>query len=139
MGKEVIDDPYIVINGTNFSDHCSSVTVNWKRALVDTTNFAPGGGSEAVLGLNSDNVELTIQNDLANGSVDQVLTPLHKNGTEFTVEIRYHAAAVGVNNPKWTGTFILPEYTPIDGKKGQLADTKLKLPSQRTGITRATS
>lgn len=138
MSKLILKDCYIVINGTNFSDHCSSVSVHLKKADVDTTSFS-GQGKEHAQGLRDDMFEFNIQQDYANASTDAVLYPLYDLGTEFTVEVRPTSAAVSVNNPKYTATCILLDYQPLDGKPGQLSDTKVKVATQRTGITRATS
>lgn len=138
MAKVILVDAYIVINGTNFSDHCSSVTVNLSKDDVETTSFS-GGGRERKAGLKNDSFEFNIQQDYANASTDAVLYPLFDLATEFPVEVRPTSAAVSVNNPKYTGTCILLEYSPLDGKVGDLSETKVKIPSQRTGITRATS
>lgn len=137
MAKLILKDCYIVINGTNFSDHVSSVTVNLSKDSVETTSFS-GQGREHKAGLKNDSFELQIQQDYANASTDAVLYPLYDLETEFAVEVRPTSAAVSVNNPKYTATCILLEYSPLDGKVGDLSDTKVKLPSQRSGISRAT-
>ncbi|MGW0939111.1 hypothetical protein [Streptomyces sp. NPDC002666] len=138
MAKVVLKDCYIVVNGTNFSDHVSEVTVNLSKDDVETTSFS-GGGRERVAGLKDDSFELKIQQDYANGSTDAVLYPLYNNETEFTIEVRPTSSAVSATNPKYTGTCILLEYSPLDGKVGDLSETKVKIPTQRAGITRATS
>lgn len=138
MTKVVLKDCYIVVNGVNISDHVSSVTVNLSKDEVETTNFS-GSGRERIAGLKDDMFELNVQQDYANSSIDATLYPLWNNETEFTVEVRPTSSAVGVNNPKYTATCILLEYSPLDGKVGDLSETKVKLPAQRTGITRATS
>lgn len=137
MAKLVLKDCYIVVNGTNFSDHVSAVTVNLSKDDVETTSFS-GSGRERVAGLKDDGFELTIQQDYAGASTDAVLYPLYNNETEFVIEVRPTSSAVSVTNPKYTGTCILLEYSPLDGKVGDLSETKVKIHTQRTGITRAT-
>lgn len=138
MPKVILKDCYIVVNGTNISDHVQEVAVNLSKDDVKTTSFS-GSGTEFAHGLKMDSYELKIQQDYANGSVDAVFYPLYNNETEFTVEVRPTSAAVSVNNPKYTGTCILLEYSPLDGKVGELSVSKVKIPTQRTGITRSTS
>lgn len=138
MAKLVLKDCYVTINGTNFSDHVSSVTVQLSKKGVDTTNFS-GGGAEQVAGLKSDEFNMQLQQDYAAASVDAVLYPLYANETEFTIEVRPTSAGRSTSNPAYTGTCILLDYSPLDGKPGDLSDTKIKFPTQRTGITRATS
>lgn len=138
MAKLVLKDCYIVVNGTNFSDHVSSVSLTLSKKGVDTTSFS-GQGSEQFAGLKSDEIDVTFQQDYSAASTDAVLYPLYNNETEFVVEVRPTSAAASVTNPKYTATCILLEYTPLDGKPGDLSETKVKFPTQRTGITRATS
>lgn len=138
MAKVILKDCYIVINGTNLSDHVSAVTLNLSKDAVETTSFS-GGGRERVAGLKDDGLELTIQSDYAAASVDSVLFPLYNNETEFNVEIRPTSAAVSTSNPKYTATCVLFEYSPLDGKIGDLAETKVKIMTQRTGFTKATA
>lgn len=136
--KFILKNCYITVNGTNFSDHVSSVTVSMSKKGVDTTNFS-GGGSEQQAGLKNDEFDITFQQDFTAASVDAVLYPLYNNETEFVIEVRPATAAVSTTNPSYIGTCVLLDYTPIDGKPGDLSESKLKIPSQRAGIARATS
>lgn len=138
MAKVVLKDCYIVVNGTNFSDHVSAVTVNLSKDDVETTSFS-GGGRERMAGLKDDSFELTFQQDFAAANVDAVLYPLYDEETEFDIEVRPTSSAVSATNPKYTGTCILLEYSPLDGKVGDLSETKVKIPTQRSGIERATA
>lgn len=138
MAKVVLKDCYIVINGTNLSDHVDAVTLTLSKDAVETTSFS-GGGRERIAGLKDDTVELTFQSDFDASSVDDVLYPVWNNEVEFPIEVRPTAAAVSADNPKWTGTCVLFEYSPLDGKVGDLAETKVKINTQRTGLAKATS
>jgi hypothetical protein len=138
MAKVILKDCYIVVNGTNFSDHISAVTVNLSKDDVETTSFS-GGGRERMQGLKDDSFEITLQQDFDAASVDSVFYPLYDLGTEFEVEVRPTSSAVSATNPKYVGDCILMEYSPLDGKVGDLSETKVKIPTQRTGITRSTS
>ena len=138
MAKLVLKDCFVMINGTNFSDHVSSVTVTLTKKGVDTTSFS-GSGSEQVAGLKSDEYQITLQQDYAAANVDAVLYPLYNNETEFTIEVRPTSAGRSVTNPAYVGTCILLDYSPVDGKPGDLSDTKIKFPMQRTGIARLTA
>lgn len=138
MAKLVLRDCYIDVNGTDFSDHTSSVTISLKKNGVDTTNFS-GGGKEQVAGLKDDTFEVTLQQDFDAASVDAVLYPLWDQETEFTVKVRPTAAAVSATNPEYSATCILLEYQPLTGKVGDLSETSVTFPTQRAGIQRATA
>jgi hypothetical protein len=138
MAKLVLRDCVITVAGVNFSDHVSQVEVQLKKASVDTTNFS-GGGKEQVAGLKDDEFTISFQQDFAAAEVDATLYPLYNGETEFVVTVKPTSAAVSATNPLYSGTCILLEYSPLAGKVGDLSDTKVKFPSQRNGITRATS
>lgn len=138
MAKLVLRDCFIEIDGTDFSDHASSVTISLKKNGVDTTNFS-GGGKEQVAGLKDDTIEVQLQQDFAAAEVDAVLYPLWNDEEEFTVRIRPSAAAKSASNPEYSATCILLEYQPLSGKVGDLSETKVNFPTQRTGVTRATA
>lgn len=134
MGKFVLTDAYITINGTDLSDHIDSVTITQTKAAVESTGMGSGGGRERIGGLSDDTIELEIQNDYASASVHAVLSPLQANSTEFPIVVRAFASAVSETNPQWAGTGILFDYTPLDGKIGDLMTTKPKINIQRAPL-----
>lgn len=138
MAKVILKDCYIEVNGVNFSSHVNKVTINLSKDEIDTTNFS-GSGRERAHGLRDDSFELTFQQDYAAGQVDETLFPLWDDEEEFTVVARPTSGSVSASNPEYSGTCILLDYTPLDGKVGDLSTTDVKFPAQRTGIARATS
>lgn len=136
--KLVLTECVIYVNGINFSDHVSNVTVTLKKAAIDTTNFA-GGGKEQQGGLKEDSFQIEFQQDFAAAEVNATLFPLYENGTEFTVAVQPFQGAVSATNPSFSGTCILLEYTPLSGKVGDLSTTKVTFPTQRTGVAIAYS
>ena len=137
MAKLVLRDCFIEVNGVNFSSHVSSVTINLSKDEIDTTNFG-GDGRERAHGLKDDSFELTFQQDYAVGEVDDTLYPLWDQETEFLVKVRPRSSAISVNNPEYSATCILLEYTPLAGDVGDLSTTDVTFPAQRQGIARAT-
>jgi hypothetical protein len=138
MAKLVLRDCYVVVNGTNFSDHVSSCEINMSKDEVETTNFS-GSGRERVHGLQDNSFTVTFQQDFGAASVDSVLFPLWNGESEFVVELRPTSAAVSASNPKYTGTCILLEYQPLSGDVGDLSETEVTFNVQRGTFTRATS
>lgn len=138
MAKVVLRDCFIEVDGVNFSDHVSSVTVNLSKDEIDTTNFG-GDGRERTHGLKDDSFELNFQQDFDADSVDETLYPLWDEETEFTVVVRPTAAVIGATNPEYSATCILLEYQPLAGAVGELSETSVTMPAQRSGIERATS
>lgn len=138
MGKLVLRDCFILVNNVNLSDHISSVEVNFVKDEVETTNFS-GQGRERIAGLKDDSFVLNFHQDFAAGEVNSVLSPLYHNETEFEVVVRPTSSAVSATNPEYTGTCILLEYQPLSGSVGDLSETEVTFPTQRTGIEEAFS
>src|SRR4051794_32775619 len=138
MAKLVLRDCFISIDGTDFSDHVSSVEIQLSKDEIDTTNFG-GAGRERQAGLKDDQFTVNFQQDYSAASVDAVLYPLWDEETEFAVVVRPTSAVVGTANPQYTGTCILLEYQPLAGDVGALSETSVTFPSQRDGIARATA
>jgi hypothetical protein len=136
MAKLVLRDCFIEVDGTDFSDHVSSVEVNLSKDEIDTTNFG-GSGRERAAGLKDDSFVLNFQQDFDAASVDAVLYPIYDGETEVVVKVRPTSAAVGATNPEYSGTVILLEYQPLSGDVGSLSETSVTFPAQRTGIARA--
>lgn len=138
MAKIVLRDCFIEVDGVNFSSHVSSVTINLSKDEIDTTNFG-GSGRERAHGLKDDSFELTFQQDYDANSVDDTLYPLWDDETEFTVKVRPKSGSTSANNPEYSATCILLEYTPLAGDVGDLSTTDVTFPAQRSGIARATA
>ncbi len=138
MGKLVLRDCFISVDGVDLSDHVSSVTVTLEKDEIETTAFT-GQGRERVAGLNNDNFELNFQQDFDAASVDATLFPLWDGESEFVVLVRPTSAAVSATNPEYSGTCVLLNYQPLAGGVGELSETSVTLMVQRQGIARATS
>lgn len=138
MAKTLLLNCYIEVNGVDISNHVSSVEVSFKRASVDSTAFT-GGGKEVMMGLKSDQFVIDVQQDFAASQVNAILQPIYAAGSEFTVVVKPEAGTTTATNPSFTGTCVLPEYQALTGKVGDLSSTKVTMPTQRTGITMATS
>lgn len=135
MSKLVLKNCFAEVDGVDLSDHISQVEISLKRAVIDTTNFS-GGGKEGTQGLSDDSFSATFQQDFT-GSVDDTLSPLYFSGEEFQVKVRPTSAPVSATNPEYSGTCKLYEYTPLSGKVGDLSESKVDFPTQRSGIARA--
>jgi hypothetical protein len=138
MAKRVLRDCVIEVAGVDFSDHINSVEVSLEKEEVDTTNFS-GGGKERAHGLKEDSFTLNFQQDFDAAEVDATLWPLFNNETEFTVKVKPTVGATSPTNPQYVGTCVLMKYMPLSGKVGELSETKVDFPAQRSGITRLTA
>lgn len=138
MAKFVMTNCVVVVNAVDFSDHVSSVEVNVSKDEIDTTSFS-GSGRERKAGLQDNSFVLNFQQDFAASNVDATLWPLWLNETEFTVSAKPVVGATTATNPAYSGTCILLEYSPLNGKVGELSETSVTFPVQRGTFARATS
>lgn len=135
MAAFVITNPVIVVNGTDLSDHVTSVSLDDSVADIDTTNFASGGNHTRTGGLKDGSITIDFQNDFAAGSVDAVIWGAR--GTNVTVTVKATSAATSATNPQYSGSFLVNQYK-LGGKVGDLSTTSVTWP--RSGaLTRATS
>jgi hypothetical protein len=140
MGKVVLRDVNISVDGVDLSDHCTAVTVEDSAADVDSTAFGSVYTS-AVKGLRTAQITATFQQDFASGSVDAKLDALNNSDDPFVVEVTPTSAAVGPTNPKYR----LPEsmllgFTPLGGGVGDLSTTDVTFSNAgASGVVRLTS
>ena len=137
MADQILLDAYIVVNGTNLSNKAQQVTVSRSAKPIDTTAFGTGGNASNTPGLSSDKFDVLFKQDFTAASVNAVLGPLKTNGTAFTVEVRPTSAAVSTGNPKYTATCKLFDYTPLDGKVGDLSTAKVTFMADGAPIAEA--
>lgn len=125
MAQFILRNPQIVVNGVNLSDHATDLEIDVKYTSVDITNFS-GLGKMAMGGLRDDSITVTFQQDFASAEVDATLAPLFFNATTFEVVINPTLGSTTAQNPSYTASCILLDYTPLSGKAGDLSTTKIK-------------
>jgi hypothetical protein len=121
VSKFVMRDAYIAVNGTNLSDHCSSIDVKSTADDVDFTSFGPSGYKEYGVGFKDAVVTCTFFSDFAASSVHSVLQPLYDNSSTFGLEVRAKSDGRSSANPAGTMTARLYDYSPLTGKVGDAA------------------
>ena len=138
MAKQVLKDAYIVVNGTNLSDHVSSVTLEDTADEVEFTGFG-GDYREYGQGLKTASITLEVFQDFAAGQVDSVMEPLYRQGGTFTVEVRPTSSTVTATNPKYTMVGRLFSYSPLQGAVGDANTTSVTIQNGGTaGLIRGT-
>lgn len=117
MSGTVATTAYFSVATNDISSYCTSITVDEPVEMQEDQTFGVTARKRAV-GLKDWVIHFQLNNDFTNSLADDLLAAA--NGTAVAVEFRPASAAVGVNNPKRTGTGIL-SYTPLsDFTAGQL-------------------
>lgn len=137
MAKTILRDCTITVNGTDLSNHISSVEINQEKDDVDLTAFTSAMKEHGV-GLGDGTIVLNFFQDFAAASVDAVLYPAFAAGTPIPVVVRGTAAAVSATNPKYTMQGLLMNYSPLAGAVGEASQTQVTFQNgDPSGIVRA--
>lgn len=135
MAKLVLTNPSISIGGTDLSGYVTSVTLDTKYDIVETTAFGDTA-KKRVAGLADNSIALEFQQDFAGGAVEATIYPLL--GTAASVIIKPVATTVSTTNPSYTVSAVVSEWQPLKGGIGQLATASVTWPVSGA-ITKATS
>lgn len=135
MATEILDDAFVEWNATDLSSYVRSVTLSYQAetgdetAMGDTTRINLGG-------LKNWSVEVEFNQDYAAGAVDATL--FSDVGTTATIKIRPKSGAVASDNPEYSGTALLTDYSPVGGTVGDVHTTSASFAPAGT-LSRATS
>jgi hypothetical protein len=137
MAKIVLTDAKVTINSVVLSDHISSVTLDTKYDILETTGFGASGAAKTrVTGLADNSVTLEFFQDFAAANVEATIYPLV--GSTTTVVVQPASSSVSSTNPTYSFTANVSEWQPLKGGIGTLATASVTWPI--TGaITKAVS
>jgi len=135
MAKIVLTDAKVTINSVVLSDHISSITIDTKDDIVETTAFGSSAKTR-VAGLQDNSVTLDFMQDFASANVEATIYPLI--GTTTTIVVQPTSSAASTTNPTYTFSALVSEWTPLKGTIGSLATASVTWPISGT-ITKATA
>lgn len=96
----------------------SKVTVKTSAAELDNTAFGATYHSR-IGGLKDGELAIEWNQDFAAAQVDATIFPIL--GSVVTFEVRPTSGARSSTNPAYTGSVLISDYSPLDGKVGDLA------------------
>lgn len=136
MPKMALLAQYVEIDSVDMSDRIKTARVTVEVNQLDATTFGGDGWKEVVGGLKTGGLEIEWTDDFeASGGVDGFIWD--RLGTNVPFEIRPDDAAVGTNNPSFTGECLVAG-TQVGGTVGELAMKSTNFPTSGT-VVRATS
>jgi len=135
MAKLVLTNPSITIGSTDLSSYITSVTLDTKYDIVETTSFGSTAKTR-VAGLADNSVTLDFIQDFAASAVEATIYPLL--GTSTSIVIKPVATTTTTTNPQYTVSAIVSEWSPLKGGIGQLSTASVTWPVSGT-IAKATS
>lgn len=136
MARLVLTNAYVTINGVNLSDHIASITLTTTDDVVDTTAFSSTAARTRVAGLADNSVALEFHQDYATSSVEATIYPLV--GSTTAVVIKPNGSTTAADNPSYSFTALVSEWTPLAGSVGELATASVTWPISGA-ITKAVS
>jgi hypothetical protein len=126
MARLVLTNAYITVNGVNLSDHIASVTLTTTDDVIDTTAFSSTAARTRVAGLADNSVALEFHQDYATSSVEATIYPLL--GSTTAVIVKPNGATTAADNPSYSFTALVSEWTPLGGAVGELATASVTWP-----------
>jgi hypothetical protein len=136
MARLVLTNAYVTINGVNLSDHIASITLTTTEDVIDTTGFSSTAARTRVAGLADNSVALEFHQDYATSSVEATIYPLV--GTTTAVVVKPNGSTTAADNPSYSFTALVSEWTPLGGAVGELATASVTWPISGA-ITKAVS
>jgi hypothetical protein len=136
MARLVLTNAYVTINGVNLSDHIASITLTTTDDVIETTAFSSTAARTRVAGLADNSVALEFHQDYATSSVEATIYPLV--GSTTAVVVKPNGSTTAADNPSYSFTALVSEWTPLGGAVGELATASVTWPISGA-ITKAVS
>lgn len=138
MAKMVLKSSYLSLAATDWSANTAKIELKAEVEDKDVTTFGSLGWKESLTGIFKAGLSVGFKNDYAAAGFDSVMWAAFIAGAAIAFEVRATSAAVGTSNPKYTGSLLLVEWSPISGNVGDEASLDVTWPI--TGVlARATS
>jgi hypothetical protein len=137
MAKTILRNPVVTIDGDDFSDHISEVTIETTRDEVEVTAFG-AVNKEFLPGLGDATITMTAFQDFDSNELDQNMWVHSQETSPFEVTVKPTNAAVSATNPEYSMQALLYTYNPISGAVGEASTTELVFRNaSQTGLVRA--
>jgi len=140
MATYVITAGYVAIDGTDMSAYVRSASLELNADNVEFTNMGSSGAREYKIGLKAGTLNVEFNQDFADTATlpDQKLWGIFNTGSNVTFEVRPTSASVGTGNPKYTGSVVPVNYSPLTGSVGDASTVSISWPTSGA-VSRATS
>jgi len=137
----VLTNAFVSIDGTDFSDHVTSVTLTQNVDAVETTAMSSAGARTRVGGLKDNSVTLEFNQDFSASELEATINAVGATWVgqnDITVIVKPDGGATSATNPSYTFDVLVSEWTPLNGAVGELATVSVTWPVNGD-ITKATS
>jgi hypothetical protein len=125
MAKLVFNNPKITINSVDLTDQIAQVSLDMTFAEVETTAFGNTAVTR-VAGLGDHSFGASFHQNFASAEVEASIYPLLGTTTEVTVKAVNSTTAT--DNPLYTFTVLVSEWSPVSGAVGELLTADVTWP-----------
>jgi hypothetical protein len=136
MAKMVLLASMLQVNSVDISSYTTKIELALDVDEKDVTTFGSAGWKEVLGGIKSAGLNVTFQQDVAAGNLDQQIFALF--GTVVTFEVRLVNTARSTSNPAYTGSVLISKWNPISGGVGDDAEVSVSWPTSGA-VARQTS
>src|SRR6185369_14952164 len=129
MAIMVLTAAYCSLGGSisTIHDHAPKIELTVQVEDKEVTTYASLGWKERLGGLKEGTLAISFFNDIASGNLDGLFWA--QLGNVVTFEVRLTQSAVGVSNPKYTGSVLIKELKPIAGSVGDVTTQDVSFPT----------
>ena len=129
MARIVLTNAYITINSVNLSSFVTSVTLTTTDDVIETTAFGSSARTR-VAGLIDNSVAIEFQQDYAASAVEATINAAGASlvGTVTSIVVKPNGATTAADNPAYTFSALVSEWTPLNGAVGELATASVTWP-----------
>jgi hypothetical protein len=129
MARIVLTNAYVTINSVNLSGFITSVTLTTTDDVIETTAFGSSARTR-IGGLGDNSVAIEFQQDYAASAVEATINAAGASlvGTVTTVVVKPNGATTAADNPSYTFSALVSEWTPLNGAVGELATASVTWP-----------
>jgi IMP cyclohydrolase len=128
MARIVLTNAFVTINSVNLSDHIASVTLTTTDDVVETTAFGSSARTR-IGGLADNSVAFEFQQDYATSSVEATINGTSSLvGTVTAVVVKPNGSSTAADNPAYSFSALVSEWTPLNGAVGELATASVTWP-----------
>lgn len=138
MARLVLTNAFVTINGVNLSDHIASITLTTTDDVIETTAFGTSARTR-IGGLADNSVAFEFHQDYAAASVEATINGSPSLvGTVTAVVVKPNGSTTTADNPAYSFSCLISEWTPLNGAVGELATASVTWPIDGN-ITKAVS
>lgn len=137
MPVHVLKSCTMFVGATDMSALLQEISIDLEKDVLDATTM--GNNSKVkILGLADSKIPATFLQDYDAGKTDATLFAMYNASTPAMIKAKPTSAAASATNPMYSVSCLLPQYSPIKGKIGDLATVQVTF--EGTGdVTRASS